>query len=148
MHGDQPTSVLEALLERRETIEKDIKRLDKQLSAVAERVRALRIQHMLVLNEIHAVEIGDRSLSLPCNGKINSRSTATLRVWAALHRALGQRNPAFGGLTHAEASKIIYHAMPGCKDATIRSYLHRLKIRGLIESRSGTWQLTQPRGDS
>ncbi len=135
MSDKQPHSTLEALLDRRDLIENDIRRLDKQIATLTDRVRSLRAQHAFLLNDIHAIQISASNLPLPTNGRPNARSAATLRVWAALHRVLCQRSPILGGLTHVEATRIVQQAIPGCKEATVGSYLHQTQE---------TWPNRQP----
>lgn len=133
--------LLAALLERRAVIERKRALVRARIARLNENDRALRTQYVELENAIHEAHIHAGSIALPTSAAPSPRNLGFLRSWAALLQAINHcRDPS--GLPNYEAVAVIRRAVPGIRDATIRSHLHRLKTRGYLRKEGHNWKLT------
>lgn len=102
----------------------------------------LRDREIILQNQIHEQRILQNSVPLPTTAPPSSKNIPFLRAWSALqaqlaHLEVGQT------LRHGACTAIVRSAVFGIPDSTIRSQLHRLKKRGLIEKIGSDWRLTK-----
>jgi hypothetical protein len=132
---------LDAILLRLNQVCSERTQLEARVKKLHDKIRNLRLTELQLQNERHALLIENSSLISPTSGLPSRNSMALLRAWAALHKALSDCRDA-SGLADFNVRAAIASSRPAMPDATVRSYLHRFKKKGLVSRRGSYWQLT------
>jgi len=143
MHDDSRNAaqLLATLILSQETVAREQLRVQARIAKLRDTDRALRLRYVELENAIHDVRIRARGMILPTSARPSPKNLGFLRSWAALRQAIaGCDDPS--GLPHYKVARVISQAVPGIRDATIRSHLHRLRKRGLLEKVGSSWRLT------
>lgn len=117
----------------RSSIRRAIEKLQKQDAK-------LRDHEIGLQNQIHEQRIYRADVPLPTNAAPSPKNLDFLRSWSALHSEL-TKSGRCNRLSQNSCREVIRRVVHGIPDSTIRSHLHRLKAKGLIENIGGSWQL-------
>ena len=131
--------LLSALLLRAQSLAATERLTELKVSKLQERLRSIQRQRIEIDNQIRDTRIRHISLPLPTNAPPTLKNMDFLRAWSAVRESLAASDD---GLPQHQVAKVIELATPGIAGSTIRSQLHRLKQRGLIEKIGSAWHLT------
>jgi hypothetical protein len=143
MHDDsfEPTQMLSALVHKQMVVAQQRAQLRTRIAKLHETDHVLRSRYIALENAIHEARIGIRGAVLPTSARPSPKNLGFLRSWMALREAIANSyDPC--GLPHHKVVQVISRAVPGIREATIRSHLHRLRKRGFVEKVSNNWRLT------
>lgn len=139
-HQKRPDII--ALQSKLDEVSRKRNSIERRIAALRAETDRLRVLEIEIGNEIHRAKQAVSNVLEGTGGPLNARSLATIRCWAAVHRALSTQQTK-EGLSNAAIQKVILGACPGSPEATVRSYLHRFKKRGLIRRQGAYWRLTE-----
>ena len=133
--------MLAALVQKQLVVAQQRAQVRTRIAKLHETDHVLRSRYIALENAIHEARIRARGMALPTSARPSPKNLGFLRSWMALREAIANSyDPC--GLPHHMVVQVITRSVPGIREATIRSHLHRLRKRGFVEKVSNSWRLT------
>ncbi len=133
--------MLAALVQKQMAVAQQRAQVRMRIAKLYETDHVLRSRYIALENAIHAASIHTRGMALPTSARPSPKNLDFLRSWMAIRESIANSGDPCG-LPHHKVVQVITRAVPGIREATIRSHLHRLRKRGFVEKVSNSWRLT------